>query len=219
MPCRAKSQRGAVLAAVLLTFSIAWPTALAAKDRNVSDSADTSAPQLSVHVYGFPQLSPRLLKAAELEAVYMLRSVPVDLRWIDWVSPAPAGWMSDRAPTDLVVRVIAKALPQADADALGIAGSSEQGGAAFIFYDRVLAFRTPARPLSSILGRVLAHEITHLLLPTEGHSDFGLMRAKWSADDLRTQSSICRGLPVASIRLMQKEALRRVAEARSLVPK
>jgi hypothetical protein len=219
MPCRANSQPAAALAAVLLTFSVAWPTALAARDRNGSDSADTSAPQLSVHVYGFPQLSPRLLKAAELEAVRMLRNVPVDLKWIDCVSQASARCMSDLAPTDLVVRVIAKALPQAGADALGIAGSSEQGGAAFVFYDRVVTFRTHARRLSSILGLVLAHEITHLLLPTESHSDFGLMRAKWSADDLRTESSICMGLPVASIRLMQKEALRRVAAARSFVPK
>lgn len=127
--------------------------------------------------------------------------------------------MSDLAPTDLVIRVVAKALSQASADALGIASSKRQDAIAFIFYDRMIALRTQATPLPSIVGRVLAHEIVHVLLPGQSHSDFGLMRGQWSANDLRADSSACMGLPRASVQLMQEEAVRRVVSARRLALK
>jgi hypothetical protein len=38
---------------------------------------------------------------------------------------------------------------------------------------------------SMLLGRAMAHEVGHLLLGTNAHSRRGLMRARWSADDLR----------------------------------
>ena len=34
-----------------------------------------------------------------------------------------------------------------------------------------------------VLACAIAHEIAHLLLPTGGHSDLGLMRASWDRDD------------------------------------
>jgi hypothetical protein len=61
-----------------------------------------------------------------------------------------------------------------------------------------------------MLGRVLAHEITHLLLPQEDHAELGLMRGHWSAEDLQGTNTACLGLSVRSIQLMQGEALRRV---------
>jgi hypothetical protein len=220
MPCHAKSQSAAALAVVLLTFTVAGPAVLVAGDPTAFASGDKSAPQLSVRVYSFAGLSSGLLGAAELETVRLLRNVPVDLNWVNCTLPvASATCMSDLTPTDLAVRVIAKALPQMGPNVLGVAGSGGGEGIAFIFYDRMLALRTHARPLPFILGRVLAHEITHLLLPSDSHSDFGLMRGQWSADDLRTESSVCMGLPVASIRLMQKEVLRRLISARLLASK
>jgi hypothetical protein len=40
-------------------------------------------------------------------------------------------------------------------------------------------------PMATLLGRATAHEIGHLLLGTAGHADGGLMRAKWSWQDLQ----------------------------------
>jgi hypothetical protein len=60
-----------------------------------------------------------------------------------------------------------------------------------------------------MLGRVLAHEITHLLLPGEKHSNAGLMRAHWGRDDLRFTSGACFWLKENSVRLMQAEVRRR----------
>lgn len=200
----------------LLTFSIIAAAALPAGVRNESSGDNESTPQLSVRVYSFPGLSAWLLNAAEVEATDLLRNVPVGFNWVDCTSRlAPAACVSDLAPTDLVVRVLPKALPQVSANVMGIAGSSSGMATAFIFYDRMLSVRTQARPLPSILGRVMAHEITHLLLPPESHSDFGLMRGQWSGEDLQMGSFACMGLPSSSVRLMQKEAVRRVQGAQS----
>ena len=35
-----------------------------------------------------------------------------------------------------------------------------------------------------LLGTVIAHELGHLLLSTNSHSAFGIMRANWSAKEL-----------------------------------
>jgi hypothetical protein len=105
---------------------------------------------------------------------------------------------------------VAGALPPASARALGLAAWSGDLAAAFIFYDRVAALRTSTRFVPTILGRVMAHEITHLLLGSESHSEIGLMRGQWSADDLRTVNSAWLGLPLQSAQFMQKEARRRM---------
>jgi hypothetical protein len=110
----------------------------------------------------------------------------------------------------LIIRFLPKALPQASATALGISGSSADYATAFIFYERILAQRTHTHLLPAMLGRVLAHEITHLLLPQEDHSEFGLMRGHWSADDLRVTSAASLGLPARSVQFMYREALRRM---------
>jgi hypothetical protein len=161
-------------------------------------------------VYSFPGVSPWVLQEAEKEAGRLLQSVAIELKWNDCnLQVINPGCASPRILTDLVVRFIPKALPQATTSALGIAGPSAGYATAFIFYDRVLGLRTQTRSMPVMLGRVLAHEIAHLLLPREGHSDVGLMRGQWSADDLRITSSAGLSLPARFISLMQREAARR----------
>jgi hypothetical protein len=147
----------------------------------------------------------------------MLRPVNIELTWVDCGSRVPAAsCVSPQGSVDLIVRFVAKALPVASDHALGITGSSGDGVVAFIFYDRVAALRTHTRTLPAMLGRVMAHEITHLLLPRQGHSGMGLMRGEWAADDLQIASTRCLGLSTKSVQFMQKEALRRMLNAHAL---
>lgn len=170
-----------------------------------------STPTLQVFIYSFPGLSPGVLQGAETEATRLLRAVPIDWQWVNCtVREIPPSCESRRAPTDLIIRLVRRALPQASARALGIAGSSPEYATAFLFYDRVLALRTQTCWLPAMLGRVLAHEITHLLLTQEEHAGFGLMRGQWSAEDLQQTSAAYLGLSARSIQLMHDEALRRV---------
>jgi hypothetical protein len=51
-----------------------------------------------------------------------------------------------------------------------------------VFYDRVREMsEAPRTPF--VLAYVLVHEITHILQGMEGHSETGIMKAKWSAKD------------------------------------
>ena len=63
---------------------------------------------------------------------------------------------------------------------------THSGALATIFMDRVIwladAAKIDVRPL---LGRAIAHELGHLLLGTNAHTEAGLMRAVWSCDSLR----------------------------------
>lgn len=212
MRCHAKSRCSAVVAIELLTFSIFGTATYAAKVP--SDFTTKSTPQLRVRVYSFPGLPAGVLRSAEMEADRLLRDGHINFDWIDCTLRNPSRACTlDLTPQDLVVRVVAKALPQASTPALGIAGSSNGDATAFLFYDRMLALRSYVRPLSSIFGRVLAHEIVHMLLPAQGHSELGLMRALWSTDDLRPESFACSGLPFASVQLMKEEAVRRLISA------
>ena len=191
---------------------------LAAATVTESPLANQSTPGLKIRVYGFPGLSPSVLREAYTEASRMLHPIPIELEWVDCSFPVfSIACKSPQLPTELIVHVVAKAGPPASASALGLTAWSGGSGAAFVFYDRAIAMRTHTILLSSILGRVMAHEITHLLLPQQDHSDVGLMRALWTPEDLRIASSARLELPPSSVQLMQREALRRVLARDSTV--
>ncbi len=171
-----------------------------------------STPELKIRIYGFPGISPQMLRAAETEAERLLRAVHVSFIWVDCTARVlPASCAASLSSEELVVRIIRRALPQASANALGMAASDSVNPAAFLFYDRMISLRTAKRLISTIVGRVLAHEITHLLLPSATHSQFGLMRAQWETDDMLTDSAACNGISASAGRLIHLEALRRVA--------
>lgn len=175
-----------------------------------------SNPILKVFVYRCPELPRSVIQGAETEATRILRPARIKFNWVECTAGMQsASCRSAAARTDLIIRFLPRALPQASPSALGIAGSSADYSTAFIFYDRILARRTHTQLLPVMLGRVLAHEITHLLLPHEDHTDFGLMRGIWSTEDLRITNPACEDLSSRSVQLMHREALRRLGAAHS----
>ncbi len=62
---------------------------------------------------------------------------------------------------------------------------TRRGVLATIFHDRVLTVAQRADlDYRVLLGRAMAHEIGHLLLPASGHSMTGLMRGVWTDAEL-----------------------------------
>jgi hypothetical protein len=177
---------------------------------NADSLALQSTPTFRVLVYSFQGLPSWVLAGAEVEAARILQPTGIGLKWIDSNSgPAPTGCGSLQPPTDLVIRFVPHAVPPASATALAMALRSPDPGVAFIFYDRVTALQTSTSLLQTMLGRVVAHEITHLLLPEEEHSHSGLMRADWKQDDLRFTSTASGNFSTRLIDLLKKEARRR----------
>jgi hypothetical protein len=218
MTCRENIILRAVTSTLWVAGLLCVPVRLSAGIDPDPSVSDESVPSLTIRVFGFAGLNAWVLEGAEAEAGRMLRGVSIHLSWLDCTPRViPASCLSPQLATDLIVRFIPKALPQASKAALGIAAASGDYGTAFVFYDRVLALRTHTRVLPDMLGRVIAHEITHLLLPDEGHSDLGLMRGLWAAGDLQITSSACLGLSPVSIHFMKKAALQRMLHASSSV--
>jgi hypothetical protein len=82
-------------------------------------------------------------------------------------------------PAEYKRGVLAEALPFANC-----------GIRIIVFLDRVSRlFEMRLAPDASILGHVLAHEMGHVLLKLESHSETGLMKARWSGDDFARMRS------------------------------
>jgi hypothetical protein len=143
-----------------------------------------------------------LVIRAKDEMTRIYRDAGVTISWID------PGAVASRDPLEspedfrpglglvILPEEIAERLT-VSSEALGAATGSadDRGRIAYVFFDRVERIAdthlnpTRQRPAGMdtvvVLAHAMAHEVGHLLLP-HGHSDTGLMRADWDADDLRS---------------------------------
>jgi hypothetical protein len=160
------------------------PACLAGSRRRSGPAGDSWGLCLSWPL--LPVADVGLLTWAAVEAARLLRQLHLHLKWVNCALDCD----EPEAPGELAVRVTERAPPEATGSALGMAAwSGHEGGGAFIFYDRALNLRTHCKLLGNTLGRIMAHEIMHLLHPEEPHSEVGLMRSQCAADDLRFDSS------------------------------
>jgi hypothetical protein len=151
------------LVSVLATAGSAW-------------AQGTTMATITVRVDDRAGVQGALLTIAEGRAAQVFRMSGVQVNWID-------GEVANRlkivAPYTVLIMAEAPAKLKAEAERLG-ADVIGQGapfiGRAYIYYDRVVAFRPiPPRDLPTTLGDVMAHELGHLILPP-GHSNVGIMR-------------------------------------------
>ena len=125
---------------------------------------------------------------AEQDAGRILASAGISVGWIE----IDANVRSDLPAGAIVLRILPEAGPSHDPNAVGVALAPALGGIyASIFFDRVREramdplFREAGANLVCVMGHVIAHEIGHLLLGTNSHSESGLMSAVWTVSDMR----------------------------------
>ena len=140
---------------------------------------------LVVRTYDAAGVSPRTLQQAHASAAIVLAAAGI--RPI-WRPCRAAGCISRPKAHELEIRIV-NATRLSQPGALGFAAVDvvqHAGTLATIYVDRVdaLAAQTGVER-GSLLGRAMAHEIGHLILGTASHSPFGLMRATWTAPELR----------------------------------
>ena len=152
--------------------------------------------------YGVPD--DHLTKArTTVEAI--MTGAGIAVTWPECPCLTPVG------PGELVVRITA-ATPARPPASLGFSLVDlglKAGTLATVFADRVQTVATNAGlDEGELLGRVIAHELSHLLLGTLEHGLSGLMRGEWTATELAQQGPSEWLLSPAQSRLI-RQAIRR----------
>ena len=133
-------------------------------------------PEVAVRIVNAGVLRGPTLVQAKAVAGSILASAGVRVRWDGRSVAAPVIVVafSTQTPRSRNSEALAAAMPFAQ-DGIGIV----------IFYDRLHLALEVLRHPEYLLGHVLAHEIGHMLLGTDAHAADGLMKARWSAAEIR----------------------------------
>src|SRR5215831_14641133 len=139
---------------------------------------------LTVRVYDAHGTRADTAAAARETAAAILANAGLRIAW----RQCPCDDRVDDA--ELIVRIIA-ASPESEAGTLGFSyvdTAQKSGTLATVFADRVETLaRVAGANESQLLGRVMAHEIAHLLLGNREHAKAGLMRGRWTASELERE--------------------------------
>jgi hypothetical protein len=148
----------------------------------------------------YAKVSRTDLAKAEAEATAAYRAGGFEVVWSPTKSRPDRG-SAATTPRSIEVRVVilprdmAEKKCRAEALSAGVMGTAITGAAeirdrlAYIFYDRIERVGTSNHiPIERALGYVMAHEIGHLLICVNSHSDQGLMRPEWNPPERQVQT-------------------------------
>jgi hypothetical protein len=160
-------------------------------------AAQTAPLAITLRLRDTAQVPPSVLTEAQEEVARIYRAAGVETQWPTEESLSAESDSARQAA--LTVAIVSDAqverLKRAGLDeaegfsTLGVGfaamDASAGGRLAYVFYDRVQMV-TGANGLrrAQVLAIAIAHEIGHLLLPPNAHSETGLMRADWTETDL-----------------------------------
>jgi hypothetical protein len=148
-------------------------------------------PCLSVFVYNDAQVSPGVLSKAELRAAMIFARAGLDIIWLNRaheMSDHASSMSTIPAPDHLMLRITPHGASSTSNAVFGMAflGPDGTGRYGDVFWERVQELHTSYQvDLARVLASVMAHEIGHLLLGSNGHSISGIMRARWESSELR----------------------------------
>ena len=139
---------------------------------------------LMVRIYDGYGVSNDQLATAQMTVQAIMKNAGVAVTWPRCPCLSPV------SPGELVVR-IAASVPASTPGSLGFSFvdiGQKAGTLATVFADRVQGLAAIAGvDDGELLGRVMAHEISHLLIGTRDHDTHGLMRGEWRASELVQQ--------------------------------
>jgi hypothetical protein len=172
------------LAGLVGVISFAFPETIFA-------SAADASPTIRIRVTNYTQATPGMLAGAEHQAGRILGKAGLQTVWLD--CPAGHSTADPQDPcgepleaTDIALRVLSESSQNKFQDtAFGFAVVPVL---ASVYYDYVahLARSDDAEfEVPIILGSVIAHEIGHLLLGSNSHSDSGIMQGHWERGQIR----------------------------------
>jgi hypothetical protein len=168
--------------------------------KRAQEQAAEPIPRITVRMHDYAGVSRDTLDRAEGEMARIFEVAGIATTWVDCplttselpqypacLQPAD----SPRFDMNIVPRFMATryAMHETALGFTSFAREGEHNSVASVFYDRVRE-TAESTPMSSprLLAHAMAHELGHLLLRTSGHTPGGIMRARWTPDDLRLAS-------------------------------
>jgi hypothetical protein len=128
-------------------------------------------PRVIAHLKDNANVPFQVVMLAKGMASKMFEEIGIRLDWGNSSQKAPARPVQ----VELVTGVPAERLPGALGFARGFGDGRIQ-----VFYNRIAPRGTLAGP---VLAHVMAHEIAHVLVGSNDHSQTGIMKAEWTASD------------------------------------
>ena len=169
----------------MIRFGQLWTLVLIASGALV---AQDRPPALKIYVYNHAGVSGQTLHRAENRAHTIFRQSGIETSWYNCSVQGMDGENCSGAfDSGTVVVQIVHDSEKLKTEVFGTAfmGRSGYGTYADVFFDRVQQVCQDANiGVPDILGHIISHEIGHLLLGTDSHSRFGIMRAKWDSGEL-----------------------------------
>jgi hypothetical protein len=170
---------------------ISLATALCAISWNASAREHLGQNWYRVNVQMSSQVEtpPDVLRDGQQAASLIFAGIHVQLTWTDQTQQASkvAGCVGEPGAHNLAIEIVPHAPAGFSHVALAMAlPYADSGVRIVIFYDRVEPLlRGHDAPQATVLGYVLAHEIAHVLQGIARHSETGIMRARWTDNDLK----------------------------------
>lgn len=144
-----------------------------------------AADRMEVMICNSAEVQDYVLTKAETEAGFVFQSAGIEVQW----SACQNATLQKHDTPRFVIRLRGDLVPRFGGElslhALGRAFVSDgEGYIADVYYPAVEALsKTSQAGTASLIGYTIAHEIGHLLLGP-GHKPHGIMRARWSQDEL-----------------------------------
>jgi hypothetical protein len=179
----------------ITSVAVMYSVCLAAAPQHRADRQPVAAAgpgRIALLVYDSVGIRPDEMRVARLTVNAILMSASIQAEWQDCSEAGGPGGDSacSEPPTDthLVVRIVA-ATPTVPFRSLGSAlvdVRQRRGILATVYADHVHARAEGGRTDPGVvLGRTIAHEIGHMLKGSTAHGRAGLMRARWSEEEMR----------------------------------
>ena len=160
--------------------------AIAGAGGNAAATAREPETAVNVFVVNSANVRPEVLSTAQAHATAVYRAARVRLRWVGQQVAEPSG----AQPVDFTVTIVSRqgadtltrqtGIPEETLGfaAMDVGGRAEHGRIAYVFYNRVEDYAGKRQlPVAGLLGRVMGHELGHLMLGVGSHAESGIMRA------------------------------------------
>jgi len=151
---------------------------------------------VSIRIHDYAHIEDAALARAQEVVSGMYDKIGVRTDWLEPLQQSDGVFDAvgalDATPSDLVIIILTSAMADRGVIPDGTIGFAAVepgvgGRVAYVVYDRVRDFADDTTVDDMrMMGIVMAHEIGHLLLVHQSHSDGGLMRGRWHQSEFRS---------------------------------